>query len=1226
MENLKRPTREETDEDLIQQQELFLKNKSKPIVNVARKYKQESFQQKQSAQDPVTTEEDNLVIQEKDVVFDVMERDISLLKPFTFETPVDPSISVDDLMNKKFKGKKSQSVFAQLLEKKKEEHKKNEALNESSSILLDGSGLLSDRPELEIENIHKENLAKISSMSQEEILYHQNQLKKHLDPNIIKFIQNKRNYQKTASSAEIRNKKAVTSPLTNLTTNNDFEDGDQSSGEVLRKEGKSECDALILERAMEFEANYNQKELHAPVVEAKHKDLEIPVEAKKLVEGSIKGLWKNMNKIEKEKLEWMSDLPKPNPVDLKTGFTARFDFEGKLLARDLETPTYKGLHHHGSEPEVAGYSLEELFLLARSTMQSQRITALHTIAHILDNYWYGMMDGCFDNPLLPSILEAGIVPLLRWALDDTSITSIAATITAIHSLLICKSDELCLQRSFCWLNGHLMPQLESQDLMESNVVIEELTDADLIKLDVIKKCVFEFFHYFPLSVHDCSKLTDTVNFSYPMPSAMKLMRIIVSSSQELAVHLIENHDLISNIILYLTLQPNDGKVTLQDIQEIMIESLKTFHILLSYGLAYDIFLELFPIFLKQMEFCLSLDLNFERSSHMRDFEYASHLFKVLEAVAIASSKYESDSSYAAMNAIFNKSLVCLKKWLWQFPQDRYNDHGMLLLSTCMNFISTCYEKLHNELICKAWKPCSETKEVFNSYLLPCIKSKMFKRLLENLRSCSILLNSSQSGNKRDSKTLISLGSILWKEDVVPVLKEDSSIPLLLAVLRLCILQKQHFSDTNNQFLEELLLDKNILVYLESLASEKLNALNWFAKYEKHLIALILKLASLVTPREASFWYKTATSIIPIFRTPEEGLVEDLFESIIFNPVFIVSSDKEICKDTLCRLPVIAKSYILCLLEPDALLHSRHILSGNTDVNTVSFLCKTPFLLSFDWSYKPIAEQYYNFTKRKPISEVSLQLTSSLQWIHMCHDLQLPLVKDIPGAVDFMYFCMVFLLDEDFFRDSNVQNLLKDSLISLLKYKSISLEKVDWPNMKSFDDLYLEMLNQYEAVSYGDQLFGNFVLFPLQQSYPSRWKRLLLTDHCQVVQFLRMPISKLLIPLQKFLEPNETEVDIILEYSKVLLSGTLNPTRCPVLYLMAVHHINHFLFARENEVAKSQKKLLLIILQSKNKKIQHQILLYSGANTSFECGFSVKENLSHEDQEHFSGIIGHPVNI
>ncbi|GIZ04167.1 RNA polymerase II-associated protein 1 [Caerostris extrusa] len=246
----------------------------------------------------------------------------------------------------------------------------------------------------------------------------------------------------------------------------------------------------------------------------------------------------------------------------------------KLLTQDLETPVYKGLHHHGKEPEVAGYSLEELFLLARSTMQSQRITALHTLAHILDNYWYGMMDACFEEPLLPIMLDAGIVPLLRWALDDTSITSVAATISVIHSLLISKSDEICLQRTFCWLNGHIMPQLEPQNLIESNVVTEELTDADLIKLDVVKaflrmdilprfyyilqvlqppplvckliieicahlaqhsiesakqvinyqellKLIFEKFMPLHWQFVEGSKLTDTVNFSYPVASAIK---------------------------------------------------------------------------------------------------------------------------------------------------------------------------------------------------------------------------------------------------------------------------------------------------------------------------------------------------------------------------------------------------------------------------------------------------------------------------------------------------------------------------------------------------------------------------------------------------------------------------------------------------------------------------------------------------------------------------------
>lgn len=59
-----------------------------------------------------------------------------------------------------------------------------------------------------------------------------------------------------------------------------------------------------------------------------------------------------------------------------------------------------------------------------------------------------MMDKCFDAPLLPSLINAGIVPLLRWALDDTSLTSISATISAIHSLLISKADEVKQKTTF----------------------------------------------------------------------------------------------------------------------------------------------------------------------------------------------------------------------------------------------------------------------------------------------------------------------------------------------------------------------------------------------------------------------------------------------------------------------------------------------------------------------------------------------------------------------------------------------------------------------------------------------------------------------------------------------------------------------------------------------------------------------------------------------------------
>ncbi|GFS40381.1 RNA polymerase II-associated protein 1 [Trichonephila inaurata madagascariensis] len=1274
MENIKRPSGKETDDDLIKEQELFLKKKIKPVVNITRKYEKDNILKEEQMNDETPTGRDDLgmyFIQERKVVFDVQERDVSLSEPFVFKPSTISSCDVSSIFKKKIKQsefrakKNSQCIFAQLLEKTDSAGKEASFSNSSLTCsIVDGSGLSSDKQDIELKKIHEENLAKISTMSKEEIFHHQNQLKKYLDPSIIKFIQNKSNKRKDTTLSFTTNK--------------------ESSDKILRKEGKDDCDALILEKALESEKNNSIiEEIPDQSSHVKNKNIDIPLETKELLECSNKGKWRNMNKIEKEKLEWMSNLPKANPINLKTGFTARFDFEGKLLAHDLETPTHKGLHHHGKEPEVAGYSLEELFLLARSTLQSQRITALHTIAHILENYWYGMMDGCFDNPLLPMILEAGIVPLLRWALDDTSVTSVAATVSAIHNLLISKSDEICLQRTFCWLNGHLIPHLEPEDLIEPNVVLEELTDADLIKLDVIKAflrmdilprflyilqvlqppplvckliidicarlaqhsvesanqmishsklldLIFEKFLPLKWQYVDICRSPDTVNFSCPLPAAMKFIRIVISSDREFASYMISHYDLISIIMVYLTLQPNDQKVTFQDIQELMIESLKTFQVLLCYGLAYDVFLELFPIFVKQMEFCLSLDLNLDRTKHKQDFEYATHLLKTLEAIAVISVKDLGNSSSLAMNTIFNKAVTCLKKWLWQLSQEKCHDHGIALLAANVNLVSTCYEKCHEGFVCEIWEHCSGVKEVFNSYFVPCIKSQIFESLLGKLKSCSLLLNSCKSGNMRDSKTLISVGSILWKSDIVPVLQENSPIPLLLAFLRFCILLKELFNDTDNLPLKEFIQNESVIEYLKSINDGRLNASNWFSKFESHMIIQILKLASMVVSSDYSFWYKGAISILPNLKTPQEYLVEDVFETIVFNPTFVISNNEEIHTEIRNKLPFIAKCYTTFLLNSDALSLSKKLFLRSADVTTIAFLSTSQFLLSKDWCYQPVVKEYYNSKQSEKNNDLTSKnnslLTSNLEWIYLCHDLHLPLLNGIPGAVEFCYLCMFYLLDGDFCYTPDVKQLLKNCLLALLNYKKIKLTKVKWENINEFDDLYSEMLNQFEAVSYGDLLFGNFILFPLQQCYSSRWKKVLFNDYPQVLQFLRVPFSELLIPLQNYLEPFETDIDVLLDYCKFLIIGTLTHVRCPVLYLMAIHHINHFIFAKHDEPTQLQRRLLSAVLQSKNKIVRHQILLYSEVDVKSEFGFSVYQELLPADQKHLSDIIGCPVNV
>ncbi|GIZ04169.1 hypothetical protein CEXT_609421 [Caerostris extrusa] len=148
----------------------------------------------------------------------------------------------------------------------KNTHEKNLARNLSMSeeeILQHQNleGNFEERPDVELKNIHEENLAKISSMSEEEILKYQNQLKQYLDPTLIKFIQT---------------------------------EGKKKESILLKHTNKQAANFSTSRQ------NDNKEELseHSNVI--KSKQIEIPDETKELLEASKEGHWKNMHKIEKE--------------------------------------------------------------------------------------------------------------------------------------------------------------------------------------------------------------------------------------------------------------------------------------------------------------------------------------------------------------------------------------------------------------------------------------------------------------------------------------------------------------------------------------------------------------------------------------------------------------------------------------------------------------------------------------------------------------------------------------------------------------------------------------------------------------------------------------------------------------------------------------------------------------------------------------------------------------
>lgn len=54
----------------------------------------------------------------------------------------------------------------------------------------------------------------------------------------------------------------------------------------------------------------------------------------------------------------------------------------------------------------------------------------------------GNLEELVQTPILPSIIDAGVIFLLRWSLDDSVESVVASAVVALNSLLVNHADEV----------------------------------------------------------------------------------------------------------------------------------------------------------------------------------------------------------------------------------------------------------------------------------------------------------------------------------------------------------------------------------------------------------------------------------------------------------------------------------------------------------------------------------------------------------------------------------------------------------------------------------------------------------------------------------------------------------------------------------------------------------------------------------------------------------------
>ncbi|XP_058447793.1 RNA polymerase II-associated protein 1 [Malaya genurostris] len=286
-------------------------------------------------------------------------------------------------------GKKS--LFAQMF------NMKNDQVENRKEVRFGLGTESDDTVDVDAQQIHEENLQKLNQMSEDEILKEKQYLMNTMDPKLLEFLKsrNKNNAPnpkpQTAPAEKIEEKSVETTDL-----------------DVLKLEGSDQ--------------------------------------------------WINFDILEPEKLEWTKNIQK-SLNDLKPGesFEARFDWKGTLQPYTVKEQDAKTddreLYLHGEDADRPGYTLQELFRLARANVLQQRISALNAIAGILNIYNQGFYDGVLELPI------SKIFFFLRFALDENTPAVVEAASRALASLFYNDTDETLLDTIYDTKLGIYQPEM-----------------------------------------------------------------------------------------------------------------------------------------------------------------------------------------------------------------------------------------------------------------------------------------------------------------------------------------------------------------------------------------------------------------------------------------------------------------------------------------------------------------------------------------------------------------------------------------------------------------------------------------------------------------------------------------------------------------------------------------------------------------------------------------------
>ncbi|XP_042356934.1 RNA polymerase II-associated protein 1 [Plectropomus leopardus] len=1190
----------------------------------------------------------------------------------------------------------------------------------SGPCLLSGQGLGGPDSSGETMRIHRENQAKLQAMSQSQILEEQKKLLSQLDPRLVEFVRS-RKAQSVPSSASASKQPQGRSSEDNFPLENVSRESDSSGAAVQLQEPQE----------VEMEAEEEEKVPPPPAVTEE----DLPLKRQKE--------WVHMDKLEPEKLEWMRDLPAPRRKGTQKAMQARFDFAGTLIPPTEDLPTHLGLHHHGEEPERAGYSLQELFLLSRSQLIQQRSLALSTLANILSKARAGEYLSVLQGSVVSTLLDAGLLFLLRFALDDSVEGAMSAAVHALKALLVCAEDEECLDCTFSWFRGlasfPLLPSAQEEEEEEDEGLPENMketakekeerkSDHDVARQDVVKgllkmkllprlRYILEVVRPSPRVVQDvleiltriarhssssatqvldCPRLMETILseflptswtapstplpqsvYGLPQASAMKLLRVLATSGRHACARLLNSFGVSERLPCLLSAEPSELLLEQTEALRITTEAFRLWAVAAGYGQACKLYIDLYaglakalqsvhrvltpsdPLLPLQLQRVLALLCLLTQVTH------TAGCHQELQAGLVSSQGEECPPpppvSWGHVTGLQASLLGHLKGFVKNLDNPVQKEISLTVIPAYLSYLEAYYHQLSRQNCFKPVETLQDLELLTSELLLPLLSHPVVQDLIKNLKSSSVVCNvQSNHPGPETAPSLPGLACRGWRDRpglVVP----SSPFPLLTGLGLLLETITGIHKGLSCKF-AGLLLYQPVICYLRSCsqATPKLShSRAWLLRHEHHLLYLLLRLAHRLIPIEpevakhAPLYHQMALVVLPWLLPGSEYLAHELLSTIIFSKDFIsegrsggpeavelgelklreethhhtspsLQTVGALLREACVQLPSIRGCFLthLAHLESSVLTSREALLGRNPWICSHLLPELTGPTVPSDWPFIPLVSLY----ERAGVSDGgglavvelpqgALQaVIHCLQWLLLLEVWREEALKMILPVAKLARLSCVFLCSSDLFLERPVQKLAW-GLFRLLTRQS-RLDSLDLdvppPGLASFQDLYSALLTQYEAVSFGNQLFGCWVLLPLQRRYSTTLRLAVFGEHVGILRSLGVALEQLCIPIERFTSPPEDSLPLLHLYFRCLVTGTLKPRWCPVLYVVALSHVNSFIFSQDaaaQEVEAARHSMLRKVYYLTDEVLRNHLLLFRLPQKHSEFGFDMYEQLT-----------------